>query len=160
MNTDKFLLELNASRVKTLDIGFAAFITLLVCLVCSIGSGQSYAQSDKREAWGAAVKPREPAAIIKMFDSNGDGQIDQIEYVLQIVKVFSDLDRNRDNNLAPSEIPGMDELSFAKADKDKDKKLSDYEFVTADSLQFETIDKNGDGRITEAEIAEHQKKSK
>jgi len=149
--------DFEVTRAKARVSGMHAFMAILVYLLSVAGSAQSFAQGEKGAAWGATIKPREPAAIIKMFDSNGDGQIDQTEYLLQIVRVFSDLDRNRDDYLTPNEIPGLDAQNFAKADKDKDKKLSPYEFVTADSLKFEAIDLNGDGRITATEIVEHQK---
>lgn len=149
-----------SSGIRTQALRITAFIAFLAAAACMFGSIQSLAQTHKREAWGATVKPREPAAIIKMFDGNGDGKIDQTEYLLQIVRVFSDLDENRDDFLQPNELPGMDSKNFLEADKDKDKKLSPYEFVRADSLQFEAIDNNSDGLITETEIAEHQGKFK
>ena len=138
--------------------GSGSVLWLLAFAVCANAGAQSGAKGDRREAWGAAVKPRDPAVIIRMFDGNGDGKIDRTEYQYEIVKAFIALDQNRDDQLEPKEMPGMDKSAFDKADKNTDGRLSTYEFVTADSLKFDEIDTNSDGFVTETEIAGHQKR--
>jgi Ca2+-binding EF-hand superfamily protein len=110
------------------------------------------------DAWGVAVKPRNPAEIITIFDENKDGKIDQIEYSVRIVIFFTKLDKNRDDFLTPGEVPGMSNTAFNEVDKNNDGKLSTYEFVTADSLKFSALDANGDGFISADEIRSYLEK--
>ncbi|MPY72874.1 MAG: hypothetical protein GEU87_01305 [Alphaproteobacteria bacterium] len=147
-----------AADMKILWRRSRSVLWLLAFAVCANASAQTDTKVDRHGAWGAAVKPRDPAVIIRMFDGNEDGKIDRTEYQFEIVKAFITLDQNRDDYLEPKEMPGMDKSAFDKADKDTDGRLSTYEFVTADSLKFDEIDTNSDGFVTETEIAGHQKR--
>lgn len=122
-----------------------------------ISPAAAQGKKSSSDAWGVVIQPRDPNEIVKMFDRNKDGKVDQTEYTLGIVAFFIRLDENDDGFLTRDEVPGMKDQAFDTVDADKDGKISDYEFVTSDALKFEKVDANADGFITADEIAAYQK---
>lgn len=107
--------------------------------------------------WGVVVKPRDPREIVRVFDENGDGKIDQTEYSTRIVNFFLKLDKKKNDFLTPDEVSGLGKDQFDEIDQNKDGKLSTYELLTAKSMSFGAIDTNSDRYITIDEIAAKQK---
>lgn len=134
-------------------------MAMLVCLIVhtpqSVLAQTSSATGTTNNAFGLVAKPSGAGETVKFFDENGDGKIDQTEFLIRIVSFSIKRDKNRDNVLTPDELPRLDKSMFEEIDKNGDGKLTDYEFVTAKTLRFESIDVNDDQFITEEEITSH-----
>lgn len=101
----------------------------------------------------AIVADEDIGEIFDILDEDGDGVVDQAEFLRQKTIVFfqSINDLDQDERLSPEEINVAPE-AFADADLDGDGKLSGSEFVQARFTRFEAIDANGDQRITFEEL--------
>lgn len=87
-----------------------------------------------------------------MVDSNGDGKVDQSEFLFEKGGVSYLIDKNLDGSLSRDEVLISDEL-FAQVDANGDGKVSYVEFVRGGLGNFENLDSNGDGHV---EIGEMQ----
>jgi len=95
---------------------------------------------------------KNPEAVFKILDANGDGSISRSELRLRKYSVFFMKDGNRDGKLSSDEVAGLPVATFKSLDTDGNGKISVDEYGDARLLQFESIDANGDGRVTLEEL--------
>lgn len=107
-------------------------------------------------ALGLAFATNTPAAqaesntrvedLFDKMDSNGDGKVDQAEFIFEKGGVSYLIDKNLDGSLSRDEVLISDEL-FAQVDGNGDGKVSYVEFVRGGLGNFENLDSNRDGYV-------------
>jgi Ca2+-binding EF-hand superfamily protein len=109
--------------------------------------------------------------IIKEFDLNADGYLDQEEWESGVSKEFAEIDTNADGRITISEIddlvnPLREEIGETAAkvvvalikplmmtlDKNGDRIISKEEYLDGCNAIFKKLDANHDGRISRAEL--------
>ena len=90
-------------------------------------------------------------AIFDKMDSNGDGKVDQAEFLFEKGAVSYLIDKNSDGMLSRDEVLISDE-AFAEVDGNGDGMVSYIEFVQAGLGNFENLDSNSDGFVEVNEL--------
>ena len=86
--------------------------------------------------------------------------ISRAELRINVIGAFDGLDRDRDDSLSPSEIPGVAKKLFMATDSDKNGRLSVFEYFKVEFLRFENYDVNRNGFITAQEIDAYRRRTK
>jgi|GEM_PF-2132605 len=97
--------------------------------------------------------------MLKRYDTNKDGQIEQAEIKAALAKGFTKLDKNANGSIDLKEFKerrkmrnrGNPEKRFAHLDKNGDKLLSKDEFIITRPF-IERLDANKDGILTQDEL--------
>ncbi|HEY9511923.1 MAG TPA: hypothetical protein VIQ48_05045 [Rhodanobacter sp.] len=85
--------------------------------------------------------PDTRAAYLRMFDTNGDGRINNTEYVQYMSAGFRGMDGNGDGTLEAAELPG----GHGRA-------ITIREFQDDLRRQFRQLDRNHDGYLNAREL--------
>jgi len=131
-----------------------AFLRFAVPAVCSLTvAGGAAAQTPSMlDVLSIEASGKNPGAVFKILDANGDGSVSRSELRLRKYSVFFVKDENRDGKLSSDEVPGLEAATFKRLDTDGNGKIAVDEYGDARLLQFESIDANGDGRVTLEEL--------
>jgi EF hand domain-containing protein len=109
---------------------------------------------DKRGHHG----PRSPAALIKRFDSNGDGKLAIAELPKKKQARLGAADSDKDGFFSVEELRARaaqrGKEHFAKRDANGDGALTAAEVGERGWARLKVADKNGDARVTSAELFE------
>lgn len=97
--------------------------------------------------------------MLKRYDTNNDGKIEQAEIQAALTKGFTKLDKNANGSIDLEEFKdrrkmrnrGNPEKRFERLDKNGDKLLSKEEFITTRPF-LERLDSNKDGILTHDEL--------
>lgn len=122
----------------------------------SVAAGPEHAHGDRHHG------PMDPAALIKKFDKNGDGQLQVSELPEHMQKFMGKADTNGDGVITADELKaGQEKMRaemIAKADTNGDGKVSPEErkaaFEKFAQARFAKADKNGDGALTKDEVGD------
>jgi Ca2+-binding EF-hand superfamily protein len=108
----------------------------------------------------AQVIPASSEARFKMFDTNGDGVVNKLEY--NSSALFSAIDSNDNNRISEEELqavlgPQQDGMLSAAdrirvADGNQDGELTDEELRRAVEMRFAWLDQNMDGKLELSEM--------
>lgn len=97
---------------------------------------------------GAAFAQDLTSGHLAALDANGDGAVDQAEYVAFIGAAFTALDKNGDGYVTLVESTGiLSPEQFAAVNANGDGGLSKQEFEAATQADFAKIDLDGDGAL-------------
>jgi hypothetical protein len=129
-------------------VKFLSMFSLLALASCSHKAAKTEADAPARDASMPAAKPgacseyndRAAPKDHAGFDANGDGNLSQHEYLCQVVKRFSALDKDDSSFIEKSESKEL-----AKADGNKDRKVSIIEFMKAAEAAFAKADADDNG---------------
>ncbi|WP_049621019.1 EF-hand domain-containing protein [Frateuria defendens] len=86
--------------------------------------------------------PRTPADYLARLDGNGDGRLDEAEYVAYLSAGFARLDTDGDGVLEASELPGG-----------RGRAVTLEAHQANLRRQFHKLDRNHDGRLSARELA-------
>jgi hypothetical protein len=162
-------------RTSILTSVVSGFFALSLA-ACSGTSGEPVDQSAQAETAGlasaapgsAAVEhhgqhgPRDPAALVKRFDKNGDGVLQVAELPEHMQQFMGKADTNGDGTLSVDELKaGQEKMRaehLAKVDTNGDGTVSPEErkaaFEKFAQARFAKLDKNGDGALTKDELGD------
>lgn len=108
----------------------------------------------------AQVIPTSAEARFKMFDTDGDGVVNKLEYDSDAL--FSRIDSNDNNRISEEELqavlgPQEDGMLSAAdrirvADGNQDGELTDEELRRAGEMRFSWLDRNQDGKLELSEM--------
>ncbi len=102
----------------------------------------------------AAFAKKDPAATIKLFDTDNDGTIDLAEAKKAATALFDKLETDKDGKITAKELQGrLSKVDLAAADPDKDSSLTKDEYLALVDARFKAADPDNDGKLDAKEIA-------
>jgi Ca2+-binding EF-hand superfamily protein len=85
-------------------------------------------------------------------DTDGDGVVNEAEFVRDAARGFATLDKDGSGTLAPAELGPHDSALFVRVDANGDGKLTFTEVMTNKMRAFEAGDANQDGGLSFEEM--------
>jgi Ca2+-binding EF-hand superfamily protein len=114
-------------------------------LVGSLALGVVYA--------APAYAKKDPAATVKLFDTDNDGTIDLAESKKAAGALFDKLETDKDGTVTAKELQGrLSKVDLAAGDPDKDGTLTKDEYLAIVAARFKAADPDNDGTIDAKEI--------
>jgi Ca2+-binding EF-hand superfamily protein len=101
-----------------------------------------------------ALAKKDPAATIKLFDTDNDGTVDLAEAKAAAGALFDKLNKDKDNTVDTKELQGrLSKVDLAAADPDKDGTLTKDEYLAVVEARFKAADPDNDGTLDAKEIS-------
>lgn len=137
-------------KKRYLVLSSIAVVTLIMAVGCD----------DKFKHGGFEKK------MFSKFDANGDGMVNQEEYLNMAVSRFERADENKDDKLSKEELkesrvakrfPYIIEDYFKRNDTNNDDIISKEELTQGTHKQFKNVDSNNDNQLSAEEMKAHAK---
>lgn len=101
-----------------------------------------------------AYAKKDPAATVKLFDTDNDGTVDLAEAKKSAGALFDKLETDKDGTVTAKELQGrLSKADLAAADPDKDGTLTKDEYLALVATRFKAADPDNDGKIDAKEIS-------
>ena len=101
-----------------------------------------------------AEAKKDPAATVKLFDTDNDGTVDLAEAKKAAGELFDKLNKDKDATLDIKELQGrLSKKDFAAADPDKDGTLTKDEYLALVETRFKAADPDNDGKLDAKELS-------
>jgi Ca2+-binding EF-hand superfamily protein len=129
-----------------------AFLAATLFLLPSLWAEDAPAEMDGATAENASMPPQRQAEIMKRFDKNGDGKLDEDEKA-----AAKEYNRNETTGRQAKRREHLGKRALEKFDKDGDGKLNEAERAEAakvlenDPRLVRRFDKDGDGKLNDVE---------
>jgi Ca2+-binding EF-hand superfamily protein len=125
---------------------FVPRVVLAVAIVAVLAVGRVVAQS--------APPPYDPRVAFRETDTNGDGEVDQAEFIERMTVVFfnADADKNGVLTTAESQATLVQTRNLDAADTNHDGVLTLHEFLRARERDYEQVDTNRNGELEIDEV--------
>lgn len=100
-----------------------------------------------------AYAKKDPAATVKLFDTESDGTIDVAEAKKAAGALFDKLETDKDGTVTAKELQGrLSKVDLAAGDPDKDGTLTKDEYLAIVEARFKAADPDNDGTVDAKEI--------
>jgi Ca2+-binding EF-hand superfamily protein len=100
-----------------------------------------------------AYAKKDPAATVKLFDTDSDGSIDLAEAKKAAGALFDKLETDKDGTITAKELQGrLSKVDLAAGDPDKDGTLTKDEYLAIVETRFKAADPDNDGKVDAKEI--------
>jgi Ca2+-binding EF-hand superfamily protein len=104
--------------------------------------------------YAPAYAKKDPAATVKLFDSDSDGTVDLAEAKKAATALFDKLETDKDGKITAKELQGrLSKVDLAAADPDKDGSLTKDEYLALVAARFKAADPDNDGKLDAKEIS-------